>query len=403
MDQSNNSERFRKSKVFMGLESDENDESSKYPASKKDDIRFSKISMNENKLNSNLNKNQNAFYGNYNENSKMGNFKDKKGSEDMEEQSVKEEACPAELDNNPSFNEDAFFNNRQGFNDTKGEYGSFMMRSTNKIQKMSFESTASKTRNRTTPDQLLALERVAKTTMRPNKETRLRLASELNMNQRQVQIWFQNKRAKMKKQIEIVKLESRNGQMLADPARNMRMNSEYNRSPYVNQDYGRMGPSNSNPAQQSGYLYEPSGFDGNQGRRGYNLPRSPYNAEQAPYPANKQQANPYITPFYSHTSYLRDYSGLNNRFSRDPDEFNGFDAPQKDLLEYYSEPFIEGNLGNLSNLKGSNYSKGPSYSNENATNSGNSESYEDDSRNENRYFENSKDRSQSFQKHNKQF
>lgn len=60
----------------------------------------------------------------------------------------------------------------------------------------------SKTRSRTTTDQLTVLENVCKTTLRPNKETRIKLAHDLNMNQRQIQIWFQNKRAKMKKNME---------------------------------------------------------------------------------------------------------------------------------------------------------------------------------------------------------
>lgn len=57
----------------------------------------------------------------------------------------------------------------------------------------------SKRRNRTTPEQLKRLEQVYSTEKMPNQELRESLALELNMTTRQVQIWFQNKRAKEKR------------------------------------------------------------------------------------------------------------------------------------------------------------------------------------------------------------
>lgn len=57
----------------------------------------------------------------------------------------------------------------------------------------------SKRRNRTTPEQLKRLEEVYATEKMPSQELRESLALELNMTTRQVQIWFQNKRAKEKR------------------------------------------------------------------------------------------------------------------------------------------------------------------------------------------------------------
>eukprot|EP01105_Mastigella_eilhardi_P003144 TRINITY_DN13_c1_g1_i1.p1 TRINITY_DN13_c1_g1~~TRINITY_DN13_c1_g1_i1.p1 ORF type:complete len:336 (+),score=80.07 TRINITY_DN13_c1_g1_i1:223-1230(+) len=54
-------------------------------------------------------------------------------------------------------------------------------------------------RLRTSPEQLDLLEQVFQTNSMPNQQTRALLASELGMSPRRVQIWFQNKRAKVRR------------------------------------------------------------------------------------------------------------------------------------------------------------------------------------------------------------
>ncbi|KAI5149798.1 hypothetical protein ENBRE01_1127 [Enteropsectra breve] len=70
------------------------------------------------------------------------------------------------------------------------------------VSPMSAEFT--RPRNRTTPHQLDILEKVAQTILKPDKPLRQKLSNELGMTQRQVQIWFQNKRAKLKKNKEMI-------------------------------------------------------------------------------------------------------------------------------------------------------------------------------------------------------
>ncbi|KAH9972207.1 homeobox domain-containing protein, partial [Russula compacta] len=56
-----------------------------------------------------------------------------------------------------------------------------------------------KTRKRTTPAQLEILEGVFLTDKKPNAPRRKELAKKLKMSPREVQVWFQNRRAKEKK------------------------------------------------------------------------------------------------------------------------------------------------------------------------------------------------------------
>ncbi|GBB91968.1 hypothetical protein RclHR1_19450005 [Rhizophagus clarus] len=53
-------------------------------------------------------------------------------------------------------------------------------------------------RTRVTPEQLEILEDIFKTNTSPNSKVRETLAEKLNMSERTIQIWFQNRRAKMK-------------------------------------------------------------------------------------------------------------------------------------------------------------------------------------------------------------
>lgn len=56
-----------------------------------------------------------------------------------------------------------------------------------------------KKRQRTNPDQLAILEQIFQTDKMPSQQTRIHLADQLGMSSRRVQIWFQNKRAKVKR------------------------------------------------------------------------------------------------------------------------------------------------------------------------------------------------------------
>jgi len=60
-------------------------------------------------------------------------------------------------------------------------------------------SGPSKKRQRTSPEQLDILEKIFRTDQMPSHQTRLELADKLGMSARRVQIWFQNKRAKLKR------------------------------------------------------------------------------------------------------------------------------------------------------------------------------------------------------------
>jgi len=56
-----------------------------------------------------------------------------------------------------------------------------------------------KKRQRTSPEQLAILEQIFQTDKMPSQQTRVQLADQLGMSSRRVQIWFQNKRAKVKR------------------------------------------------------------------------------------------------------------------------------------------------------------------------------------------------------------
>jgi hypothetical protein len=60
-------------------------------------------------------------------------------------------------------------------------------------------TNSKKKRQRTSPEQLAILEQIFQTDKMPNQQTRVQLADQLGMSSRRVQIWFQNKRAKVKR------------------------------------------------------------------------------------------------------------------------------------------------------------------------------------------------------------
>lgn len=63
----------------------------------------------------------------------------------------------------------------------------------------SFPLMDSKPRNKTSSIQLETLETVSQSVLKPDKALRQKLSVQLGMTPRQIQIWFQNKRAKLKK------------------------------------------------------------------------------------------------------------------------------------------------------------------------------------------------------------
>ena len=92
-------------------------------------------------------------------------------------------------------------NYHQNFTQGKREdsFGTFRLQQNDDMCDLQPSEIHSKTRSRTSPHQLEVLENICRTTLKPNKDVRVRPAKELNMTERQVQIWFQNKRAKSKK------------------------------------------------------------------------------------------------------------------------------------------------------------------------------------------------------------
>ncbi|KAG9305052.1 hypothetical protein G9A89_007455 [Geosiphon pyriformis] len=78
--------------------------------------------------------------------------------------------------------------------------------------------TNNKKRTRATPEQLAILEETFKTNTSPNSKVREALAEKVNMSERSIQIWFQNRRAKMKamqKRVHMLHEETMKAQFLA--------------------------------------------------------------------------------------------------------------------------------------------------------------------------------------------
>jgi len=71
--------------------------------------------------------------------------------------------------------------------------------STSSAHSSSDDSGHKKKRKRTSPDQLDILESYFQRDAMPSQQTRMEIANKLGMTTRRVQIWFQNKRAKLKR------------------------------------------------------------------------------------------------------------------------------------------------------------------------------------------------------------
>lgn len=71
--------------------------------------------------------------------------------------------------------------------------------SSSPMEEAGADSLNKKKRQRTSPEQLAILEQIFQTDKMPNQQTRVHLADQLGMSSRRVQIWFQNKRAKVKR------------------------------------------------------------------------------------------------------------------------------------------------------------------------------------------------------------
>ncbi|RUS34144.1 hypothetical protein BC938DRAFT_482267 [Jimgerdemannia flammicorona] len=117
---------------------------------------------------------------------------DRSGSEDKNEDAVKMEGSAAKKDDD---------NNTSASSKSKHS-----------------TSSTSKKRTRATPEQLAVLEETFVSNTSPNSKVREQLAEKLNMSERSIQIWFQNRRAKVKtiqKRAHLLQEEAMKAQFLA--------------------------------------------------------------------------------------------------------------------------------------------------------------------------------------------
>lgn len=217
-------------------------------------------------------------------------------------------------------------NYNQDLTQTKREndYNSFKINVNGDICEVQTSDILSKTRSRTSPHQLETLESVCRTTLKPNKDVRVRLAKELNMSERQVQIWFQNKRAKSKK--------------FAVKPNIQAPDYGFNYSGYINTQYDGRYPATNLQNNEEMYQMQENGYD-----KHHDFYYTGHASEQARY--LNGYCNTAYTPLYADNTerYLNgpssyyDYPNAGSNFGQKSD----YSAASESAAYYYNNNDFE--------------------------------------------------------------
>lgn len=203
-----------------------------------------------------------------------------------------------------------------------------------------------RTRNRTTSRQLAILENVAQETLKPNKNTRIKLGEELGMTARQVQIWFQNKRAKLKKLNYKESKKSSHSKMISDDK--IRLNHLYSDQSYRGMNTHELFKSSNNFIKDPYKEYTVNNL--------YNTDLYPpyFDTSVADNESQLWQQNPYYN--YRHIEYANPEYFCNNNFNQfDYQNFFSYNPYQ-----HYSGPeIVPNNFDPLNNEYESTYNDIP--------------------------------------------
>lgn len=203
-----------------------------------------------------------------------------------------------------------------------------------------------RTRNRTTSRQLAILENVAQETLKPNKNTRIKLGEELGMTARQVQIWFQNKRAKLKKLNYKESKKSSHSKMISDDK--IRLNHLYSEQSYRGMNTHELFKSSNNFIKDPYKEYTVNNL--------YNTDLYPpyFDTSVADNESHLWQQNPYYN--YRHIEYANPEYFCNNNFNQfDYQNFFSYNPYQ-----HYSGPeIVPNNFDPLNNEYESTYNDIP--------------------------------------------